>query len=198
MVPIVSNMSMNRKVKTTASMSQLRIWLHSNFMKMGATLSGAEMTPENFVRAVPEAGSLMNRPMIAVTRMPIRMLPLTFRMTRAPVMTIPMMPSRAAPWVMSPRETRVESLFAMIPAFCRPMKAMNRPIPAPMACLSESGIAFRIQERTFVSVRMMNRRPSRNTAVRANCQECPIVRQTVNTKKAFRPMPGARANGFLA
>ena len=67
-----------------------------------------------------------------------------------------------------------------------------------MACLSESGIAFRIQERTFVRVRMMNNRPSRNTAVRANCQEWPIVRHTVNTKKAFRPMPGARANGFLA
>jgi hypothetical protein len=34
-------------------MSQLRMLPHSNLQKMGATLSGAEMTPENWVRALP-------------------------------------------------------------------------------------------------------------------------------------------------
>ena len=88
--------------------------------------------------------------------------------------------------------------MAMIPAFCRPMKAMNRPMPAPIACFRVSGIAFRIHERTLVSVRIMNMIPSRKTAVSANCHVLPMVRQTVNTKKAFRPIPGASAKGFLA
>ena len=35
-------------------------------------------------------------------------------------------------------------------------------------------------------------------AVSANCHEYPMVRHTVNTKKALSPMPGASPKGFLA
>ena len=189
---------MNRKVKTTASISQVKISPHWNWNAIGATESGRETTPVKCVIASPVAGSLMNRPMMAVTRIPIRIPPRTWSMTSVQEITRPMTASRPVPWQTSPRATSVESLFTIRPAFCRPMKAMNRPIPAPMACLSESGIALRIQVRTFVSVRTTKMRPSIRTAVRANCQEWPIVRQTVNTKKAFRPMPGASAKGFFA
>ena len=39
---------------------------------------------------------------------------------------------------------------------------------------------------------------SMKTAVRANCQLYPMPRQTVKTKNALMPMPGARPKGFLA
>ena len=37
-----------------------------------------------------------------------------------------------------------------------------------------------------------------NTAVSANSQLFPMPRQTVNARNAFRPIPGARANGRFA
>ena len=40
--------------------------------------------------------------------------------------------------------------------------------------------------------------PSMRIAVRANCQLYPIPIHTVYTKKAFRPIPGARPNGSFA
>ena len=71
-------------------------------------------------------------------------------------------------------------------------------MPAPMAFFILSGMEFSIHWRTLVRVRMMKMTPSMKTAVRANCQLWPIERHTVYTKKALRPIPGARANGFLA
>ena len=178
MVPIVSNMSMNRKVKTTTSISQERMLWNSNLQKIGDTLSGRDtslMAPASLrtscVTASPVAGSLITRPMSVVTMMPMRMPPRTLSITRPAVIIRPIMPTSAGPWVMSPRVTSVASELTMMPAFCRPMKAMNRPIPAPMAFLSVPGMASSSQVRTLVTVRMMKRMPSSSTAVRANCQE---------------------------
>ncbi len=206
MVPIVSNMSMKRKVRTTTSMSQVKIWENWNLQKMGPMLSGSDMNMAfpvsglrtRLVTASPVAGSLITSPRIAERRIPMRMPPLTFSMTRPPVITRPMIPTRALPLVSSPRVTRVESESTMIPAFWSPMKAMKRPIPAPIAFLSVPGMASRRRVLILVTVMMMNRIPSMKTAVRANCQLYPIVRHTVKTKNAFRPIPGARANGFFA
>ena len=99
---------------------------------------------------------------------------------------------------MSPRFTRVASLFTTKPELCKPMKAMKRPIPPPMAYRKLSGIAFTMASRTLVSVSKINMRPSISTAVSANCHVYPIIPQMVNTKKAFKPIPGARPYGSLA
>ena len=198
MVPMVSNMSMKRKVKTTTSISSESTWLHSNLQKMGPTLSGTEIKPFSLVIASPVAGSLINRPIRVVARMPQRMPPRTLAITRPAVIKRPIMARRAVPSVIFPRLIRVASLLTIMPAFCMPIKAINRPIPAPMAFFSVPGMAFRSQERTLVSVRMIKRIPSKSTAVRANCQLYPIPRHTVYTKKALSPIPGASAKGFLA
>ena len=46
--------------------------------------------------------------------------------------------------------------------------------------------------------RRINKRPSIKTAVKANCHEQPIPNTTVYVKKAFNPIPDARATGKLA
>ena len=62
----------------------------------------------------------------------------------------------------------------------------------------EAGMESTIRVRMRVIVRITNISPSMSIAVSANCHEYPMVRHTVNTKKALSPMPGASPNGFLA
>ena len=152
---------------------------------------GAETTPVNFVMPI-------GIPISEVTRIPISRLPRTFSTTRADVMKKPMMARMTSGLPRSPRATEVDSLLTMRPTLRRPMKAMYKPIPTPMAFFMPTGIASTISVRMFVTVNRMKIRPSRKTAVRANCQLRPMPRQTVKTKKALRPIPGARPKGFLA
>ena len=177
MVPIVSKRSMKRKVSTTTSISQLSMLAHSNLQKIGATLSGSDTSitlPASLriklVMASPVAGSLITSPSKVVARIPISIPPLTLSMTRPAVMAKPIRLSRAVPLVMSPRLTRVASLLTMMPAFCIPMNAMNRPIPAPIAFLSVPGMAPRSHPRRPVMDMIMKINPSMSTAVSANCQ----------------------------
>ncbi len=99
---------------------------------------------------------------------------------------------------MVPMETSGAGLSRTMPEPCRPIKAIKSPIPAEMAFFKSKGMQFRIASRRLVIVRRMKIRPSRKTAVRANCQEYPMPRQTLNAKKALSPMPGARPTGRLA
>ena len=71
---------------------------------------------------------------------------------------------------MRPIVTRVVSLPVTIPAFCSPTKALKRPMPAPKAFFSDSGMEWAIQVRTFVTVSKTSTMPSMKTAVRANRQ----------------------------
>ena len=43
-----------------------------------------------------------------------------------------------------PSETNVDAFATTIPAFLSPIKAIKKPIPAPIACLSCFGIALMI------------------------------------------------------
>ena len=69
------------------------------------------------------------------------------------------------------RLTSVAPSSTTIPAFCRPMNAMNRPMPTETPFLSVSGMALKIASRTLVSDRTIKIRPSMNTASSATCQE---------------------------
>ena len=81
-------------------------------------------------------------------------------------------------WVKSVMVTRVaESTDS--PAFCRPMKAMNRPIPTETARFKGRGMELKIASRTLVRERIMKMIPSINTAKSATCQEKPIGPHTV-------------------
>ena len=72
---------------------------------------------------------------------------------------------------------------------------MKSPIPVEMPIFRDFGKPFTIVSLTFVRVSRMNMTPSINIAARATCHEIPIPRTTPKAKKAFSPMPGARAIG---
>ena len=55
-------------------------------------------------------------------------------------------------------------------AFSRPMKQMNRPMPALMAAFREAGIEEMILLRIGETAMIRNRMPDRSTMVSACCQ----------------------------
>ena len=63
--------------------------------------------------------------------------------------------------------SQVEELFTTMPAFCRPMNAMNRPIPAEIAVLTAAGIASKIILRRPVTVSRTKTMPSTRTRTSA-------------------------------
>ena len=120
------NISINKNVNTTASMSRLRMLSHSNWQKIGETDSGAETIPLNSV--IP-----IRIPIAVVARIPRSIAPRTFNTYSNPVITNPMIANNAGPEVISPNATNVASEFTMICPFCIPINAINNPIPPPIA-----------------------------------------------------------------
>ena len=124
-------------------------------------------------------------PSTHVTMIPIRILPFTCFTIKIAVISTPINANTAPTttarsavlndWM----ETKVESLLVTILASCRPIKAMNNPIPTDTAAFKEAGIALKMASRTFVAERMMKITPSTNTANNATCQEYPILPHTV-------------------
>ncbi len=76
-------------------------------------------------------------------------------------------------------------LTRIIPELLNPMKAINKPIPAGMACLMVEGSAFTIMVRSPDMVRIINNTPEIKTMASACCQLYPMVNTIVNTKKAL-------------
>ena len=109
-------------------------------------------------------------PSTHVMRMPHRMAPFTPKYSMAPMMTTPISASATCGVAMSPSATRVEASAAAIPAFCRPMKVMNRPMPVVMPYFKFSGMQFTSVSRNLNAERMMKMMPSTRMAVRAICQ----------------------------
>ena len=93
---------------------------------IGSIDDGADVTPWNSVMP-------MGMPITMVIRTPKSIAPCTFLIYRKPVISRPMMPSSAEPLVTSPSVTSVASLLAIMPADCKPIKAIKRPMPAPIA-----------------------------------------------------------------
>ena len=65
------------------------------------------------------------------------------------------------------RLTSVAPSSTTIPAFCRPMNAMNRPIPAEIAVLTAAGMASKIILRRPVTVSRTKTMPSTRTRTSA-------------------------------
>jgi hypothetical protein len=78
------------------------------------------------------------------------------------------------------------------------MKAMNSPMPSPMACLSGSGMACMTASRRPVSTRTVIASPSTTTTPIASGQVSPAPPTSWNATTALRPRPAAMANGYLA
>ena len=162
-VPMVSNISIKRKVNTTTNISSVKMFSHWNLQKIGSIEDGADITP---LKSVIPIGI----PIAIVANTPRSIAPGTFLIYRKPVISKPMMPSNAGPSVMLPSVTSVASLLMMISDFCKPMKAINSPIPAPMARRIFLGMELTIASRMLVIVININMIPSKNTAVNAKVQ----------------------------
>ena len=134
-VPMVSNISMKRKVSTTIIISTVKILCHSNCQRMGSIEGGVDMIPLYWVtpRGIPT---------MVVTRMPMSREPVTFLTSMAAVIRMPKMPSSTAGSWRLPMVTNVASEEPTIPALFRPTKAMKSPMPGLMARRRISGMAL--------------------------------------------------------
>ena len=83
-VPMVSNISINKNVNTQITISRLNMLLHSNLQKMGARLGGALMIDDE--RLVMPIGM----PMMVTSKMPISKAPVTLRTSSTALITMPM------------------------------------------------------------------------------------------------------------
>ena len=91
-VPTVSNISTNRKVIRTISMSREKIRANSNWKKIGPREGGAEKSRKPS-RLVTPRGMLT----IVEARIPQSRAPLTLKASMTPVMTRPIMATTSLP-----------------------------------------------------------------------------------------------------
>ena len=135
-------------------------------------------------------------PTIIVMIIPKKTPPLTPFVIRITVTKIPKMESSVLGFDKSPIPTSVASLFTIIPEVCKPIKVINKPIPAPTACFNSTGIALINFSRRPVNVNSKKNILEIKTAPSACCHGIPLPKITVYPKNAFNPRPGASASGI--
>ncbi len=131
----------------------------------------------------------------AVARMPMSRAPLTFRVTSTIISRRPATKTTVGQprsWPLTPNEIS-GTPGRVMPASTNPMRAMNRPMPTPMAYFSGSGTASNTATRKPVSTRMPMMMPSSTTRPMA-CGQV-ISGAIVKARKLFRPRPAAIASG---
>lgn len=133
--------------------------------------------------------------MIAVIIIPKSMFPGTLRTISAAVIISPTNSRIITGLVKSPNPTIVEGLAIIMPPLVNPITAIKSPTPALRAAFKDGGIALIMILLIFVRVTRRAMQPEIKTTPRATCQVRPMVPQSVNAKKAFNPIPGARAKG---
>ena len=136
-------------------------------------------------------------PRSVVSRIPSRSAP---RTRRAMSQAVRRKPTRktmlgSPPRDPSPTGNGPVAGFTTKPAVKKPMKAMKRPIPTPIARLSPSGTASIAVSRKRVSTRSVIASPSRKTTVIAWGHVSPRPATSSKATTAFSPIPGASASG---
>ena len=112
--------------------------------------------------------------------------------TRMPAVAI-----SGGPAVRSPSPIPVAGLLTTTPASRRPTSVMNRPMPTPIASLSDIGTASMIAVRRPVSTRITAITASMTTTARPTCHGRSRPRMMSKATMALTPRPGASANGRL-
>ena len=102
-----------------------------------------------------------------------------------------------SPVMIDTRESPLDADRTM-PASCRPMIAMNAPMPAPIPRRRPSGNACMIFSRRPTITRIAIIRPSTTITPIASSHERPRAPTRPNATKALMPRPAARANGTFA
>ncbi|MNJ50697.1 hypothetical protein D3C77_459800 [compost metagenome] len=95
--------------------------------------------------------------------MPMNSAPVTRRASKIKVINRPKIVNSVTDRCKSPNVTKLSGFAMTIPDILRPRNAMNRPIPAVMPYLSESGIARISASRSGVRLSKRNRIPAMNT-----------------------------------
>ena len=103
-------------------------------MNIGAIEGGVETIFSQWVTPI-------GIPITAVSRIPQSSPPGIFLTTINPQMKMPISAKMTDGVLNFAKLTSVFSWATTMPQFCKPIKAMNRPIPAPIAALILAGIA---------------------------------------------------------
>ena len=187
-VPDVSNKSTNKNAKITLSIESSKAAAKSNCIKVGKIEGGAAIIPWYSTKPKPSE--------IAVTDKILINTPLLkSRYNNAAIIKKLNIASNGPADVMSPSCTNVAGLATIMPEFLRAIRAKNAPMPVAMARFNTNGMAFIIHSLTLNKLNNKNIQPDINTAPNAASQVYPIPNTTPYVKKAFNPMPGAKANG---
>ncbi len=204
-VPIVSKKSLSmienvtRTAVTTPSFATRPKSRRPNVERSGGCTIAAG------IRAAPGVGKPFQSAtapfrMIAtsvVSTIPSRSAPRTRRAISHAVRTKPTRNTRMGRPRMDPSATGSgpDGGFTTKPEVKKPMNAMNRPIPTPIARLSPIGTASITASRNRVSTSSVMATPSRNTTVIAWGHVSPRAATSSNATTALSPIPGARTSG---
>ena len=112
----------------------------------------------------------INAPIKVSTNTEINIAPVTFLINSTMVSKMPATASMVAGSDRSPIVKNVAGWSTTMPAFFKPIKAMNNPIPHCTPILSAAGIASAILVRTPVTDNSKNRIPFQNTIPSAASQ----------------------------
>ncbi len=118
-------------------------------------------------------------PKIAVTIIPMKIEPGTCIAIKMTVRIKPNRVIQTAGELNLPKVTRVESLFTINLPFCRPIKAINKPIPAEIAYFKSCGIASTTFSRNLKTVIKINKIEATKTAAKAVCHLICMPTQTL-------------------
>ena len=195
-VPMVSNMLTNisAKIRSHVSARWSIGYQKSIAIKVFDIDSGMPTTADGVAVSVPFSVGT-NAPISVSVTIDIKMAPVTRFTISTIVKMIPARASITAGSERSPSCTNVAGLSTISPAFLRPIKAMNKPMPHCTPILSDGGIDSAIFVRTPVNDSIRKRIPFQKTIPNAASHGISRPRQMVNAKKAFKPMPGANAIG---
>ncbi len=116
--------------------------------------------------------------MAVTTKILIMIAPRTFNWCKTTIIKNPNSANNTVGCLISPKPTKVAWLSTMIPAFFSAISARNKPIPPPIANLSDIGIALTIASRILKKLIARKTRPETKTAAKAVCHGTPIPIQT--------------------
>ena len=108
-VPMVSNISIKRKIKMTVTPPSLNVLTKSSLKNVGAIVGGRLAIPWNFTTPI-------KTPISAVVIIPISMPPFILNAKRMEIIKIPIIASKTGGECRLPRETMPPGLLMIIPA----------------------------------------------------------------------------------
>ncbi len=207
---MVSKKSDSSRVKTSSTtvIAPVRPKAPNRLKSPSSPKSGAATTSSGSFGAVrPQLSTSATASTALATAvmaaMPMSRAPLTPRASRATVSSTPRQKTRAGQPVSAPLPPSCTGTVVCAasgtrvtkPASTKPMNAMNRPMPTPIACFSGCGIARMTASRSPVTTRTQISRPS--STIRPIASSQLISGAIWKATTALMPRPAASASGRL-